>query len=55
MFMIKLVEGVQRRETRLLLPELSYNEGLERLDLLPLVYEREVRDLNFLQTQMWSL
>ena len=44
-FMIKLVEGVQRRETRLLLPEISYNEGLERLDLLPLVYQREVRDL----------
>ena len=44
-FMIKLVEGVQRRETRVLLPELSYNERLERLGLLPLVYQREVRDL----------
>ena len=44
-FMIKLVGGVQRRETRVLLPEVSYNERLERLDLLPLVYQREVRDL----------
>ena len=44
-FMIKPVEGVQRRETRVLLPELSYNERLERLDLLPLLYQRECRDL----------
>ena len=44
-FTIKLVEGVQQRETRVLLPELSYNEQLERLDLLPLIYQKEVRDL----------
>ena len=42
---IKLVEGVQQRATRVLLSKLSYNERLERLDLLPLVYRREVRDL----------
>ena len=47
--MIKLVggggEGVQRGATRVLLPKLSYNEWLERLALLLLVYRREVRDL----------
>lgn len=42
--LIKLIEGVQRRATRILLPELSYNERLEQLDLLPLVYHREVKD-----------
>ena len=42
--MIKL-GGVQRGATRVLLPKLSYNEWLERLDLLLLVYRREVRDL----------
>ena len=40
--MIKLVGG---GATRVLLPKLSYNEWLEQLDLLPLVYRREVRDL----------
>ena len=44
--MIKLVGGgVQRGATRVLLPKLSYNEWLERLALLLLVYRREVRDL----------
>ena len=28
-----------------LLPKLSYNERLKQLDLLPLVYRREVKDL----------
>ena len=42
--MIKLVEGVQRRATRILLTNLSYNEWREWLDLLPLVYRREVSD-----------
>lgn len=43
--LIKLIEGVQRRATRLLLPDLSYCERLQRLDLLPLVYRREIKDL----------
>ena len=44
--MIKRIEGVQRRATKLMLPNLSYNERLKRLDLLPLVYRREVKDLS---------
>ena len=41
----KACGGVQRGATRVLLPKLSYNEWLERLALLLLVYRREVRDL----------
>ena len=41
----KVSGGVQRRATRVLLSKLSYNEQLKRLDPLPLVYQREVRDL----------
>jgi len=44
--MIKRIEGVQRRATRQMLPNLSYNERLKRLDLLPLVYHGEVKDLS---------
>lgn len=44
--MIKRIEGVQRRATRLMLPDFSYNERLKRLNLLPLVYRREVKDLS---------
>ena len=44
--MIKRIEGVQRRATKLMLPNLSYNERLKRLDLLPLVNRREVKDLS---------
>ena len=44
--MIKRIEGVQRRATRLMLPEFSYNECLKRLNLLPLVYRREVKDIS---------
>ena len=33
--MIKRIEGVQRRATRLMLPDLSHNERLKRLNLLP--------------------
>ena len=44
--MIKRIEGVQRRATKLMLPNLNYNERLKRLDLLPLVYRREVKDLS---------
>ena len=44
--MIKRIEGVQRRATRLMLPDFSYNERLKRLNVLPLVYLREVGDLS---------
>ena len=44
--MIKRIEGLQRRATKLMLPNLSYNERLKRLALLPLVYHREVKDLS---------
>ena len=44
--MIKRIERVQRRATKLMLPNLSYNERLKRLDLLALVYRREVKDLS---------
>ena len=43
--LIKLIEGVQRRATRLLLPNLTYNERLQQLNLLSLVYRREVKDI----------
>lgn len=43
--LIKLIESVQRRATRLLLPDLTYIERLQKLNLLPLVYRREVKDL----------
>ena len=43
--LIKLIEGVQRRATRLLLPNLTYNERLQQLNLLPLVYQREVKGI----------
>ena len=43
--LIKLIEGVQRRATRLLLPNLTYNDRLQQLNLLPLVYRREVKDI----------
>ena len=43
--LIKLIEGVQRRATRLLLTNLTYNERLQQLNLFPLVYQREVKDI----------
>ena len=43
--LIKLIEGVQRHATRLLLPNLTYNERLQQLNLLPFVYQREVKDI----------
>ena len=46
--MIKRIEGLQRRASKLMLPNLSCNERLKRLDLLPLVYRREVKDLSTL-------
>ena len=44
--MIKRIEGLQRRATKLMLPNLSYNERLKRLAQLPLVYRREVKELS---------
>ena len=45
------IERVQRRATRWILRtrtgELSYRERLERLNLLPLVFDRELKDLVF--------
>ena len=45
------VERVQRRVTRWILPtrigEMSYRDRLITLDLLPLTYDREVKDLVF--------
>ena len=41
----KLIEGVKRRATHLLLPDLPYCERLQRLNLLPMVYRREIKDL----------
>ena len=52
--LIKLVEGVQRRATRVLLSQLSYNERLKRLDVLPFVYQREVRDLVAFYKLKWG-
>ena len=42
---MKRIEGVQGRATRLMLPDFIYNEHLKLLDLLPLVYRGEVKDL----------
>ena len=42
--LIKLIEGVQRCAMWALLPNLTYNECLQQLNLLPLVYKREVKD-----------
>ena len=45
------IDGMQRRATKLILPcrigEMSYKERLTRLDLLPLVYDRELKDITF--------
>ena len=43
--LIKLIERVQRRATHILMPELEYKERLRRLDLLPLLHRREIKDL----------
>ena len=44
--MVKRIEGLQRRATKIMLPNLSYNECLKRLALLPPVYRRKVKDLS---------
>ena len=49
-----LIEGVQRRVTRLLLPNLTYNERLQQLNLLPLVYQREVKDITTFFKLKWG-
>ena len=46
--MIKRIEGVQRRATRLMLPDSNYNDRLKGLNLLPLVYRREEGLFNLL-------
>ena len=46
--LIKLIEGVQRRATGLLLSDLPYCERLQRLNLLPPVYRKEIKDLTTL-------
>ena len=51
-------ERVQRRATRWILQikqgELSYKERLIHLDLLPLTYDREVKDLVFLYKALYG-
>ena len=51
-------ERVQRRATRWILQikqgELSYKERLIHLDLLPLIYDREVKDLVFLYEALYG-
>ena len=53
------IERVQRRATRWMLQtrvgEMSYQERLIKLDLLPLVYDRELNDLTFfLKMLVWA-
>ena len=51
-------ERVQRRSTYSILQikqgELSYKERLTHLDLLPLTYDREVKDLVFLYKALYG-
>ena len=51
-------ERIQRRATRWILQikqgELSYKERLIHLDLLPLTYDREVKDLVFLYKALYG-
>ena len=51
---IKRIEGVQRHATRLMLPHFRYNECLKRLNLLQLVYPREVKDLSTFHKQHFN-
>jgi len=45
---MQLIEGVQRRATKYILnyPDMDYKERLDKLNLLPLAYRREISDLN---------
>ena len=51
-------ERVQRKATRWILKikqgELSYKERLIHLDLLPLIYDRELKDLVFLYKALYG-
>ena len=53
------IERVQRRATRWILQtrvgEMSYQERLVKLDLLPLVYDRELNDLTFFYKCLYGL
>ena len=53
------IEHVQRRATRWILQtrvgEMSYQERLIKLDLLPLVYDRELNDLTFFCKCLYGL
>ena len=53
------IERVQRRATRWILQtrvgEMSYQERLIKLDLLPLVYDRELNDLTFFYKCLYGL
>ena len=53
------IERVQRRATRWILQtrvgEMSYQERLIKLDLLPLVYDRELNDLTFFCKCLYGL
>ena len=45
---IRALEQVQRKATRFIVgKELNYNERLKKIELLPLVYRREILDLIF--------
>ena len=45
---IRTLEQVQRKATRFIVgKELSYNEKLKKLELLPLMYRREIVDIIF--------
>lgn len=52
------LERIQRRATRWILQvkqgELSYKERLFKLDLLPLTYDREVKDLVYLYKALYG-
>ena len=54
----QIAERVQRRATRWILHikqgELSYKERLIQLDLLPLTYDHEVKDLVFLYKALYG-
>jgi hypothetical protein len=54
----KRTERVQRRATRLIMMsrrgELSYKERLLALDLLPLTFDREVKDFVFLYKALFG-
>ena len=55
---ITKIESLQRRATKFILnthwqEDISYHERLSRLNLLPLTYWHEVKDLNFLSR--WPL